>query len=165
MAQDQDRKKSDGAGMSGWMRSLLVASLALNLLVAGAGAGMLISGWGWHGRHHAPGIEAAGGPLTRALDERDRRAIARQMREAYRDGRPGRAEQRASFDALISDLRKTPFDRGGVEQHMARMRGMFVDRLELGQGLLLDRLDSMDPDARAAFADRLEAGWQHHRDR
>ncbi len=165
MVQDQRGNKSDGAGMSGWLRGLLVASLALNLLVAGAVVGMLISGGGWHGRHHAPGIDAAGGPMTRALDEPDRRAIARQMREAYRDGRPGRPEQRAAFDALIIDLRRTPFDRAAVEAHMARMRGMLAERLELGQGLLLDRLESMTPETRAAFADRLEAGWRRHRER
>jgi uncharacterized membrane protein len=101
--------------------------------------------------------------MTRALDERDRRAIARQLREAYRDGRPGRAHQRAAYDALIADLRKTPFDRGAVESHMAHIRGMLLGRLELGQGLLLDRLEGMAPQERAAFADRLEAGWRHRR--
>ncbi|EDM71670.1 hypothetical protein RAZWK3B_19996 [Roseobacter sp. AzwK-3b] len=165
MAQDQEQPKRDTAPMGKWMRGLLVVSLALNLLVAGAVAGHLISGGGGHGRHHAPGIDAAGGPMTRALDERDRRAIARQLREAYRDGRPGRAEQRAAFDALIADLRKTPFDRMAVEGHMARIRGMLVGRLELGQGLLVDRLEGMEPQERAAFADRLEAGWQRGRDR
>lgn len=165
MARKTKGSSGDGIGMSGVMRGLLVASLALNLVVVGAVAGLLISGGGWHGRHHAPGIAAAGGPLTRALDDQDRRAIARQMREAYRDGRPGRAEQRAAFDALIADLRKTPFERADVAEHMARMRGMLVGRLELAQGLLLDRLEGMTPDERAAFADRLETGWRHHRDR
>lgn len=165
MAQKTKGNTGDGTGMSGAMRGLLVGSLALNLVVIGAVAGLLISGGGWHGRHHAPGIAAAGGPLTRALDAQDRRAIARQMRDAYRDGRPGRAEQRAAFDALIADLRKTPFERADVAAHMARMRGMLFGRLELAQGLLLDRLDGMTPDERAAFADRLEAGWQQRHDR
>ncbi len=161
MVQPSETGTGGGGGLTGGLRVLLFASLALNLLVVGAlvGAG-LWGGWG-HG-HHGPGLDAAGGPMTRALSREDRRAISQRMRQAYRDGRPGRAAHRAAFEALLDDLRAEPFQRAAVEAHMARMRGLLTDRLELGQTLLLDRLEAMSPSERAAFADRLEHGRHPH---
>lgn len=158
MAQDEKR---GARAPRRWMRVALIASLALNLLVLGVIGGALFSS-GWRHMGHMPHISGAAGPMTRALAEEDRHAIAQQMRQAYRDGRPGRTAQHAAFKSLISDLRAEPFDRSAIEAHMAGIRGMISARVELGQRLLLDRLSEMDPAARKAYADRLEAGWRHH---
>ena len=157
MVQDEETRDGAGGAVRGKMRVLLFGSLALNLLVVGVLAGAALTG-GWRHDHRGPGLESAGGPMTRALTHDDRRAIARQMREVYLNGKPGRDAQRASFDALLSELRAVPFERAAVEGHMARMRGMLSERLELGQTLLLDRLEAMTPAQRAEFADRLEKG-------
>ncbi len=143
-------------GNSRWMRVLFVASLSLNLLVLGAFLGALFVGGGRHG-HHAPDLDRAGGPLTRALGPEDRRAIGRQMRRAYQDGRPGRAQQKVAFDALITALQQEPFDRAEVESRMQDLRGFGQKRLALGQNLLLDRLEQMQSGDRAAYAQRLAA--------
>lgn len=141
-------------GSGRWMRLILVASLALNLLVVGAVGGVLIMSGGKH-PHHAPGFDRAGGPMTRALSHEDRREIGRQMRAAYRDGRPGRTAQREALDGLITALRADPFERAVVQSRMSEMRNLMRDRLELGETLLLDRLEAMSPQERAEYADRL----------
>jgi len=144
----------------GWVRLLLVVSLGLNLAVAGALAGVMLSGGaGWHD-HGPPRLAAMGGPLSRALSEEDRRAIGRALRAAYRDNGSTRARHRAEMAALAEELRAVPFDRAAVEARLARMRGMLQERLAIGQGLLLDRVAQMSDDARAEFAARLLE--QHH---
>ena len=64
-----------------WVRVLLVVSLALNLLVIGAVAGVIIKGGPF--KHGGPPHMAQGGvgPLTQALSKEDRRAIGREMRQ------------------------------------------------------------------------------------
>jgi len=152
---DQPKPNSNGAnGTSRWIRVLLMASLSLNLLIIGVFLGAMFIGGAHHG-HHAPGLDRAGGPLTRALGPEDRRAIGRQMRQAYQDGRPGRAQQKAAFDAMIAALRQNPFDRAEVEARMQDMRRFVQARLALGQTLLLDRFEQMTPSDRAAYAERL----------
>lgn len=155
--------KNGGTGMKPWLRAVLVVSLGLNLLVAGIVGGRLLT-WDRHHRHDAARLEQYGGPLTRALSQEDREEIGRAMRRAIRADREARAAQGGDmFAALIADLRADPFDRAAVAAHMARQRGHFSERLSLGQGILLDRLEQMGPEARAAFADRLQEGLERHR--
>lgn len=144
-----------------WARILLVASLALNLLIVGAVAGAMLSGGKW--RAGPPGAEAVIGPLTRALDAEDRRAIGREIRRAWRDGELLRGRHDEAFEGLIADLTATPFDPAAVEARLAAIRGVIQERLSLGQALLIERLTAMDPAGRAAYADRLREAMRHHR--
>ena len=140
-------------GMRIWLRVLLVVSLALNLLVAGAVGGAFLKHHKWRG-HHASRLEM-GGPMTRALSPEDRHAIGRKIRETYREGRPDRAEQREIMLGLVEDLKAVPYDPEAVKTRMTRIRAKFGARLEIRQSLLLDHLNAMDDTARAAYADRL----------
>lgn len=141
-----------------WMRPALVVSLALNLLILGAiGGALLLHGPG-PGHHRHGGF--AGGPITRALSDEDRRAIGRQMRRAYAEGTlPGRGG-RADFDALLAAIRAQPFDRDALARAMAARRAAMQAHLDLGQRLLLDRLSDMSDAERADFAARLAAQRQ-----
>ena len=152
-------------GMRGWMKVLFGVSLALNLLVLGAVGGAVMRHGGWDGRHHPPRADMAGGPLTRALSQEDKRAVAREMRRAYRsEGSSGRAAYDAAMQQLVTDLRTDPFDPEPVKAQMGQMREMLGQRVAIGQQILLDHLVQMDPDARHAFAARLEEamarGWK-----
>lgn len=138
----------------GWVKILLVVSLGLNLLVAGAVAGAFFSGGRWHHKG-PPRLETMGGPLTRALSEEDRRAIGKKIRQAYRDEAFPRDEHRAQFEGLIADLKATPFDPKAVEERLATIQGLFRERLSFGQTLLIEQLTQMDDAERAAYADRL----------
>lgn len=148
--------------MSRGLRWLLVISLALNLAVLGMMASWWFN-WGKHHRHMPPRIEQVGGPLTRALDRDDRRAIGRAIRQVYREKGEGRAAQKARMEALIADLRADPFDREAVAAHMEAQRETLRERLSTGQALLLDRFVEMDASERAAYADRLEEELQRRR--
>lgn len=150
--------------MKPWLRVLLGVSLALNLLVAGVVGGAMVMHGKWYG-HRPPHPDMVAGPLTRALDRDDRRAIGRQMWQAYRQNPEVRGQMRAEFDGLVADIETVPFDAGAVAGRMERQRGLFRDRLELGQRLLLERLSAMSDAERAAYAGRLREGLQHHRNK
>lgn len=144
-------------GMRGWLKVVFGLSLALNLLVLGAVGGAVVRHGGWDGRHHPPRADIAGGPLTRALTQEDKRAVSREMRRAYRaEGRSGRGAYRAAMQQLVADLRAEPFDPDPVKAQMAQMREMLGQRMAIGQQILLEHLVQMDPDARQAFSARLE---------
>jgi uncharacterized membrane protein len=149
--------------MKPWLKAVFALSLALNLAIAGAVIVSFVKMGGGHGAAHAR-MEALGGPLTRALSKEERRELGQQMRTMLRDGREDRVSNRAILEDLLVALRAEPFDRAAVADHMARQRGFVLQRMELGQGLLLDRLEGMSPEARAAFADRLYAGLQKKRE-
>ncbi|EAQ26265.1 periplasmic heavy metal sensor [Roseovarius sp. 217] len=140
-----------------WVRALLVASLALNLAVAGLAAGWALRHGGDHAGHHPSRLDMAGGPLTRALSDADRRAIGRAMRDAWRSRTDNSPSIGESFDALVIDLRAVPFDADRVAAQMRTQRDGFAARFEMGQEVLLTHLAAMSDADRAAYADRLEA--------
>lgn len=156
------------ADKSGLWRGVLVASVALNLLVAGMAAGWWLRHGGVHHGAHPSRLDLAGGPLTRALSAADRSEIAREMRAAWRAQGGGRDVMHESMEALLADLRAQPFDPARVAARLAAQRAAFSARFELGQQVLVAHLSDMSAAQRAAFADRLEAqiaAYQarHHR--
>ncbi len=143
--------------MRGWLKVVFGLSLALNLLVLGAIGGAVLRHGGFDGRHHMARGDIAGGPLTRALTKDERRAVAREMRRTFREtGQSGRAAYRETMQGLLADLRAEPFDPAPVAARMEAMRGMMAQRMVVGQKVLLQHLTDMEPEARQAFAMRLE---------
>lgn len=159
MAEELQKPKT---GMKRWVKVLLVVSLALNLLIIGTVAGAMLSKSKWQ-RHHPPRLDLAVGPLTRALSHEDRRDIGRKMRQAYRQGDKPRADLRAELDGLVADLKAMPFDPAAIASRLGRHRDIFDARFQLGQELLLERLTQMNPEERAAYADRLGEVLDKHR--
>lgn len=159
-----DRDPQGKSGMGRWMRLLLVVSLAANLAVVGAVAGWVLRHGGHHG-HHPSRLDMAGGPLTRALSDADRREIGRRMRQVWRERGGGHMQMRASFDALVADLRSVPFDPGRVAQRLRQQREGFAARFEMGQEVLIVHLSQMSDANRAAYADRLESQIEAYRNR
>ncbi|SEL10077.1 Heavy-metal resistance [Roseovarius azorensis] len=155
----------DTAGrMKPWMRGLLIVSLALNILVLGLAGGWVLRHGGVHGGHPSR-LDMAGGPLTRALSDEDRREIGRRMRQAYREGQGAHGGMRASFDALVADLRAVPFEPERVAARMREQREGFAARFEMGQQVLLEHLAQMSDAERAAYADRVQARIDEYRAR
>lgn len=157
-------ERQDKPGPGRWMRVLLVVSLAVNLAVVGVVAGWALRHGGHHG-HHPSRLDMAGGPLTRALSDEDRRAIGQRMREVWRERGGNRAGIRSSFDALVVDLRAVPFDPDRVAERMREQREGFAARFEMGQDVLISHLAAMSDADRAAYADRLEARIKDYRAR
>lgn len=142
-----------------WVRIALFASLALNLLVVGLVAGAVLSeGRRDGGPDRRPALADLGfGPYVEALRPRDRMALARGLRRESGAFRDNRAEVRAQFQEILAALRADPYDPAALEALVTAQQSKLAERQALGRGLLLERLEAMEPAARAAYADRLEA--------
>lgn len=153
----KNKPVSPGRGL----RIALFVSLALNLAVVGTVAGMFLS-VGPHGPRAASNDRGINfGRYNNALSPEDRAAL----RAAYLDlsaGRPAsearslRAAHRAEQVALLASLRAEPFDLAAVAEVFKREQGRMTQGIEIGQALLLGRIEAMSPSERTAFADRLE---------
>lgn len=151
-----DTPPPDGPAAPRWMRILLVVSLALNLLVAGLLVGAAL-GEGGPGRGPRP-AELALGPLARALDEGDRRAILQDLH-----GHPGlqglgRDRRNAGLREIAAALRADPFEPDRAKAALAAQAEEIAHAQSAVQDALIARLAAMSPEARRAFADRLEQG-------
>lgn len=140
-----------------WMSLLLVLSLAVNLLIAGIVIGSVAT----RDRDRPGGRPDLAGDLGRtpfvaALDRGDRRALARALMREAGPLRESRSELKARFESLLAAIRAEPFDRASVERLIADQRHAAGRRQELGERLLLDYLEGLTPEARRAYADRLD---------
>lgn len=152
------------SGLPRGLRWLLIASLALNLLVAGLVVGALA-------REGGPGArprpaELSLGPFARALEPEDRRAVLRSLGDHRPDLRPlGRQDRAALFAEVMAALRAEPFDRARAAAALAEQSARVAEVERAVRDALLARLAAMTAAERAAFADRLEAELErgHHR--
>lgn len=157
--------KSDGAGRPAaaaragrGTRIALIASLTLNLVILGVIAGSMI---GHHRYRTAGAVRDIGfSPFTGALDREDRAALRGAFMAAMPDARDRRQAARQDFARLADALRAEPWDRAAVSALLQRHGQRTAERLDLGHRLLIERIEAMSLAARAAFADRIEAGLQ-----
>lgn len=137
------------------MRIVLVVSLALNLLVAG----VLLGAWFDRGPHRDSRLREAGpmAPFVAAMDSGNRHALLGDLRGGERSR--GSSDFRARFDAMLNAIRVEPFDPMRLEDALAEQRAAAALRQEAGERLLVDRIATMNPAERTAYADRLEAAF------
>lgn len=156
---EADMTKPKPAGR--WTTWALIASLALNLFVVAAVAG---AGLRHQRMPHRDVREVGFGPFTDALTREDRAALRDAFIAAAPDFRDMRREAEAGFTRLVAALRADPWDRAATEAVLAEQAARTAERLDLGRRLLVERLETMTPEARAALADRIEAvtarGWR-----
>ncbi len=142
-----------------WLRWLLVASLALNLLLLGAAAGQMLRAR-FGAAHPVVLRDLSFGPYTEAMSPADRAAL----RRAFADRAPPLREvwraQRDEQAAIIAALRAEPFDPAALAAILETQAGRSMARLRTGQTVLLERIAAMGAADRAAFADRLEAAFR-----
>lgn len=132
----------------------LAVSVALNLAVAGLAAGA----WLRDGPHGGMPRDMSFGPFSEALDDADRKSIRRSLLERVGEFREQRKAAKAEFEALLVALRAEPFEPAAMQAALAAIEARNSERLELGRTLIETRLIEMSPEARRAFADRLEKG-------
>lgn len=155
MAPDAGPDKGAKGGkprMGRGMRVLLVLSLAFNLLIIGLAVGAVLSG-GPKGHR-----DARMPAHVRALDLEDRRAIGRDIRAAYRAGSFGKRAVRQQSEQLAELIATQPFDRAAVGALSDEIEATKRIRFEVAREIWLDRIEGMDPKARAAYAERLREG-------
>lgn len=144
-------------GTPRWMRLALVASLAVNLAVAGLVGGAFLAHRGAPGGDRAEardGPDISIGAMTQALSRDDRRAL-RDAVMADRQAR--RAAAVEDLRVLATVLRADPFDPGAVQAVFDRQVARLSDGLQSGQQVMAQRFTAMTPSERASMADRLEA--------
>ena len=135
------------------LRIALALSVALNLLVVGVVAGALLRDGDPRGRVVR---DLDFGPFTEALSPRDREALRREFVARAPEMREIRQQIRADLETLLGVLRREPFDAATLQAVMDNQQGRMARRIEIGRELLVERLATMSPDERSAFADRLE---------
>ena len=150
------------SGRRRWVWPVLVVSLALNLLVAGM---MLGAAMRADVRDRPPGSARSliGEPFIRALAPEDRHAFVRSMVRDRDALRTNRAELRARVETLLSALSAEEFDRDAVADILADQRALAQRRQDIGEDLLLDRLEAMTLDERRAYAKRLDEALRPRR--
>lgn len=141
-----------------WVRIVLFTSLALNLLVVGAFVGSRLSqdDPSREVRSERNQIGANIGPYGRALSKEDRRALGRAFVARAGEFRENRQQMRALGSQVVEALRAEPYDRDLVADLLTRQIAISQQVQTRAQNLLLDRIDEMTPETRAAFADNLE---------
>lgn len=162
--------QTPGAGMaevrSGgrWLRVALAVSLAINLAVGG----VVLGAWLRDGPPRGAGVRDVGfGPYAAGLTDDDRAELRRALIRRAPDIRAARLAMREDMSAVVAALRAEPFDAATMAAAMDRGTARIADFAALGRSLLVDHAAAMTPQARAAFADRLEraASRRGHPDR
>ena len=125
------------------------------LSLAGLLIGDALSGGG-PGRGPRP-AELALGPLARALDPEDRRAILQDLRGDPGLGPLGREERAADLAGMAAALRTEPFDEAAAGAALAAGAERLASAEAAVREALIARLAAMPPEARRAVADRIES--------
>lgn len=134
-----------------WVRLLLLASLALNLLFVGLVGGALMRQSGPPGRAMPQSVSSA---LFRALPEPERKAMRDTIREMRRsDG--GRAKAMEDARLIAEVLRRQPFDRAALEAEIAAHIGGELARVAAVRAAWLDQIEALGDQGRDAAADRM----------
>ncbi len=150
-----------------WVMPVLFISLALNLLVVGAVVGRALAPDDKRQSDPIAGPirSVVGEPFVRALTRKDRRAMLDEIKREGPKIRRSREGLRQKVEAFLTALRTEPFDPDNVQQLMQEQRQVARGSQELGETLLLNRLQEMSAEERSAYADRLEKSLRNLRRR
>jgi uncharacterized membrane protein len=102
-------------------RTLLIASLSINLLIVGAGVGFVVS----RARTPAEQVDpqqVQRQPFLRALPQQDRQMLMRELGGAFASGQSGRQAAQDARRALIEVAQKDPYDEAAVRKALAALR-------------------------------------------
>jgi hypothetical protein len=80
------------------------------------------------------------------------------------DIRVARRQMQADGANILAALRAEPFDPAALAAAIDAQAGHLGERLKFGSDVIRDHILGLSPEARAAFADRLERRMRHGRD-
>ncbi|MEJ6399475.1 periplasmic heavy metal sensor [Yoonia sp. 208BN28-4] len=153
---------ADTARPSRLLRSVLVLSLALNLIVVGLVVGASFSGrWDKGPR----GFDFGAGPIAAALLPDQRDALRDEMRGSAGPTRLRRADIAADLRPVLDALKSDAFDDTTLEAFFAQMQDRGAALQSAAQEALITVIRDMDAAERAAFAGRLEEALKRPRPR
>lgn len=147
---------------SKWTSWLLIASLGVNLCVAGLAVGAYLHG-GPGGRGDL--VRDIGfGPYDGSLRPEDRAALKAALRAKSGDLMDARAAMIVDSQAVLMALRAEPFDPPALSAAMAAQLDHLGARMTLGTDTMRDYLAALPDKDRLAFAARLDQHLQRGRD-
>ena len=137
-----------------WLRIVLVASLALNLLIAG-----LVAGAMFHqpdSRHMGDMANGDGfRALAWAMPPAHRRGLGRDLFQRREEFGATRDQMNAARVALADALTANPFDITAVETAFASQKLILTDIAEEGYKAVIARIVQMSAEERAEYAENL----------
>ncbi|SFI48593.1 periplasmic heavy metal sensor [Celeribacter neptunius] len=149
--------KTEGKKGIRWSRVVLVASLALNLAVVGVVGGVALRRDAAVDRARALQTRDFGfGPFVGAFETDQRRALGRAFARSAGNPMQARREVGQMFAAMLTTLKTEPFDAGAFGSVLLQQQRQFSERQEIGAQLVVDQIAAMSPEARQAYALRLE---------
>ncbi len=139
----------------GWLRIVLFASLAMNLLVIGLAVGVYSQGGPQ--RHGGAGGGDSGMrlPFVAAMETSERRALSRELRRELRGLRPDRGARRARYERALALLGADTFDAAAFGALLEDQRNLQHAQAQKGMELLLAHITAMSETERKAYAERL----------
>lgn len=142
----------------GWVKWLLIASLATNLLVVGVVAGAWFHGHR-HGLFRAPGGPSDFGLLyfSRTLPEERRGEVRKLLREGRADLRTRRDEMTKLRQAAAEALAADDFTPERLRQAMDAIGGAEMAKRDAGVDVLMKVVAILTPEDRK----RLSEWWKH----
>lgn len=159
---DMTRPKLTPTGNRG-LKIALAVSVAINLAIAG-----LVLGAVWHGgpggRSDMMVRDFGFGPFNDALLPEDRLALRQSVMGKMGDIRAARQQMQADGAAIQAALRADPFDPGALSAALDAQARNIADRLTFGSDVIRDFILGLTPEARVAFANRLDQRMRHGRD-
>ena len=145
------------------LKIALAVSVAINLAVAG-----LVVGTAWHdgygGRGDMMVRDFGFGPFNDALLPEDKQALRQSVMGKIGDIRAARQQMEADGAAIQAALRADPFDPEALSAALDAQAQNIAGRLQFGSDVIRDFILGLSPEARAAFADRLDQRMRHGRD-
>lgn len=145
------------------LKIALAVSVALNLAVAGLIGGMALHG-GPGGRGDVMVRDFGFGPFEDALQPQDRAALRETVRARMGDIRAARQQMQRDGLAILAALRAEPFDPAALTAALKTQSQNISNRLTFGSDVMRDFVLGLTPEARTAFADRLERQMGRGRD-
>lgn len=151
-------------GGSRRMRFILILSLAVNLAVVGLVAGAALRG-GERGGASGDGDARARamqtrdfgfGPYVEALEHEQRREIGRNFIKKAGGAAKARAGAQEKFEAILDALNAEPFDADLFQAAVLAQLNDLAEKQNIGAAVIVDHVATMTPEARAAYAVRLD---------
>ncbi len=134
-----------------WVKILLVVSLGVNLLIAGAVISLSLKP-----PPRRPPSPDAVAFLSFALPKEHRDALRQQLVSRRAELRANRAALAGMRRQMITALEAEPFDITAVEKILQRQRERFLALGELAHSALLERIAMLTPAERAAYVNSLK---------
>lgn len=158
MSDTDTQTKTSGSRRTRWV---LIASLGLNLAIVGLVAGAALRGdhGGASGDARARAMQSRDfgfGPYVAALEHADRRVVGRAF--IGKAGQPDKARNhvQTQFESILDALNTTPFDGDAFKSEMLTQLNDLAELQKIGADVIGDHIADMTPEARAAYAVRLD---------